>query len=51
MKYTILGGACVVTWIIVAFVIPLQSGWAHLPLGAGVILIGMGIVIASEKRD
>ncbi len=51
MKYTILGVACVVMWIIVAFVIPLRSGWAHVPLGVGVVLIGMGIVISSEKRD
>jgi hypothetical protein len=51
MKYTILGAACVVIWIIAAFVIPLRSGWAHVPLGVGVVLIGVGIVIGSEKPE
>ena len=51
MKYTILGVACVVMWIIVAFVIPLRSGWAHVPLGVGVVLIAMGIVNGGEKGD
>ena len=37
-------------WIVLAFVIPWRSGWAHLPLAVGVTFIVRAIVEADERR-
>jgi hypothetical protein len=41
---------CLALWGILAFVIPWPSGWAHLPLAVGVILVVRAIVEADERR-
>ena len=50
MKFVIAGITLLVAWIIVAFGMALESGWAHLPLAAGVVLIAIGIVLGGESR-
>lgn len=36
--------ACLVAWIALAFIWAMPSGWVHLPLAAGTVLIAKGIV-------
>ena len=43
------GLALLVLWAIVAFVVAWPSGWAHLPLAAGVVLVARGIVEADRR--
>jgi hypothetical protein len=42
----VVGGAilCLVLWVVLAFVMALPSGWVHLPLAIGCILIARAIV-------
>ena len=42
--------ACLALWIVLAFVIAWPSGWAHVPLAVGVVLIVKAIVEADERR-
>ena len=45
MILSILGAALsLILWVIVAFVVAWPTGWAHLPLAAGVVLIAKAIV-------
>ena len=50
MRAVLAGLALLVVWIVLAFVVVWPSGWAHVPLAAGVILIAAGIVKADERR-
>jgi hypothetical protein len=36
-----------ILWAVLAFALAIPSGWVHLPLAAGAVLIAMGIV----KKD
>ncbi|HWP38888.1 MAG TPA: hypothetical protein VNL18_15185 [Gemmatimonadales bacterium] len=40
-----------VAWIILAFVIPWPSGWAHVPLAVGVVLLVKAIVGPDRPRQ
>ena len=51
MKFTLLGFACVLLWIVGAFVAHLTSGWVHVPLAVGTVLIAIGIVVSGEGRN
>lgn len=42
--------ACLVLWIVLAFVVALPTGWAHLPLAAGTVLLAIGIVESVKRR-
>lgn len=44
------GAFLLVAWVVLAFVAALPSGWVHLPLALGVILVAKGIV-DREERD
>ncbi|HXV85088.1 MAG TPA: hypothetical protein VD793_00235 [Gemmatimonadales bacterium] len=41
---------CLLLWIVLAFVVAWRSGWAHLPLAVGVILLVKAMVEADEVR-
>jgi uncharacterized membrane protein len=41
---------CLAAWILLAFVLALPSGWVHVPLVAGVLLVVRAIVFADEER-
>jgi uncharacterized membrane protein len=41
---------CLAAWIVLAFVVSLPSGWVHVPLVAGVLLVVRAIVAADEER-
>jgi uncharacterized membrane protein len=39
----------ILLWIYLAFVAAIPSGWVHVPLAVGVVLVAMGIV--REKNE
>ena len=40
---------CIVLWIFLAFVAAIPSGWVHLPLAVGVVLIAKAILDGKGK--
>lgn len=42
--------ACIAAWIVLTFALDLRSGWTHVPLVGGVLLVVGGIVAADERR-
>ena len=40
---------CILVWIVLAFVIAIPSGWVHIPLILGVLLIVKAIVEAGQE--
>jgi uncharacterized membrane protein len=47
---TLVALACLVLWILLAFVWPIPSGWVHVPLVAAVLLIVRALVAADAER-
>lgn len=48
MNITILAAiVCLVLWVGLAFMIAVPSGWVHVPLAVGAILVALGIVQGS----
>ncbi|GBD31410.1 hypothetical protein HRbin33_00362 [bacterium HR33] len=45
------GFALLLLWVWIAFIAAWPSGWAHLPLAAGVVLIAVGIVRSDPGND
>jgi uncharacterized membrane protein (DUF485 family) len=45
----ILAVVCLVLWVILAFVAAIPSGWVHLPLAGGAVLLAVGIVESGRK--
>jgi hypothetical protein len=43
--------ASLVAWIVLAFVIAWPSGWAHVPLAVGVVLLVKAIVGPDQPRQ
>jgi hypothetical protein len=43
--------ACLGLWILLAFVLALPSGWVHLPLAAGAVLLAKAIVEAGARAS
>ena len=41
----IIAAVLLVTWVVLAFVAAIPSGWVHIPLGVGVVFIARGIVL------
>ncbi len=41
---------CLGLWVVLTFLMDLRSGWTHLPLAVGVLLIVIGIVERDERR-
>ncbi len=42
---------CLVAWIVLAFVLAIPSGWVHVPLAAGAILVAVGIAGGEPQRE
>ena len=40
----VLAIASLILWIVLAFVVAIPSGWVHVPLAGGVVLLAVGIV-------
>jgi hypothetical protein len=52
MEMNLYGAAavlCIVVWVILAFVLALPSGWVHVPLIFGVLLIVKAIVDSTRE--
>ncbi len=50
MNIALLGTiACLIAWIVLAFVVALPNGWVHLPLAIGTALLTVGIVRAGRS--
>jgi len=44
-RWFALGAVALVTlWIVLAFVVAIPSGWVHVPLAAGTVLVCLAIV-------
>ena len=43
-RYFLLALISLVLWAILGFAMAIPSGWVHVPLAAGTVLIGVGIV-------
>ena len=43
-RYLLLALASLILWAVLAFAVAIPAGWVHVPLAAGVVLIGMAIV-------
>ena len=43
-------GASLVLWVVLTFLMDLRSGWTHVPLAVGVMLIVIGIMESDERR-
>lgn len=35
---------CILLWLVLAFALAIPSGWVHLPLAIGVVLVAVAIV-------
>ena len=51
MKHVLGGFALIGAWVIAVFGAAIPSGWVHLPLAAGVVLIAIGIVRGNEGNS
>ena len=49
MKLMLVGTASLVAWMILAFGLAIPSGWVHVPLAVGMVLIAMGVVTGGGK--
>ncbi len=47
---TLAAVACLGLWVVLAFVFAVPSGWVHLPLAVGVLVIVRAIVAADAER-
>ncbi len=46
---TALAILCLVVWVVFVFVVATPSGWVHVPLGVGSVLLVRGLV--GRRRD
>lgn len=51
MKFTLLGFALVVIWLLGTFVGNVETGWVHAPLAVGAVLIAVGIVAGGKEGE
>ncbi len=51
MKFLLIGSGLIILWAIGMFVVNIATGWVHLPLAVGSVLIAMGIVASGENGD
>jgi 1,4-dihydroxy-2-naphthoate octaprenyltransferase len=43
----LLAAGCVALWIVLAFIKAIPSGWVHIPLALGAVLIAVAIIRSS----
>ncbi len=49
MKFFLGGIGMLLLWAGLAFVQGAQTGWVHVPLGIGVVLIAVGVVTSDNR--
>ena len=42
--YALAGMICLVLWVLLAFVLAIPSGWVHVPLALGCVLLARAVV-------
>ncbi len=47
----IAGVVALAAWVVLAFVMTIPSGWVHLPLAVGAMLIAVAIVLSPVPKD
>jgi hypothetical protein len=47
--YVLLALVSLILWAILAFAMAIPSGWVHVPLAVGVVLVAIGIVEADTR--
>ena len=50
MKFLVVALVLIMFWVIAVFVVDIATGWVHLPLAVGSVLIAIGIVVSGEQR-
>jgi uncharacterized membrane protein len=48
-RYFLLALIALVLWVVLAFGVAIPSGWVHVPLALGAVLIAIGIVESRGK--
>lgn len=48
-RYFLLALVALILWVVLAFGMAIPTGWVHLFLALGVVLIAIGIVQSGEK--
>ncbi len=43
-RYLVVAVACIIAWVVLAFALAIPSGWVHVPLAAGCILLARGLM-------
>jgi len=43
-QYAVGGVVCLLLWVLLAFVFAIPSGWVHVPLAAGCVLLARAVV-------
>ncbi len=49
MKFLLIGLVLIILWVIGTFVVNIATGWVHVPLAVGSILVAIGIVVTGEN--
>lgn len=50
-RYFLLALVALIVWAVLAFGMAIPTGWVHVFLAVGVVLVAMGIVESGEKPD
>ncbi len=51
MRFTLLGFALIIVWLLGTFVGNVETGWIHALLAVGAVLIAIGIVVGGEEGE
>ena len=51
MKFLLTGLVLIILWVIGTFVANIATGWVHVPLAVGSILVAIGIVVTGENEN
>ena len=50
MKFLLIGSALIILWVVGVFVTNITTGWVHIPLAVGTVLMAIGIVVSGERQ-
>ncbi len=50
MKFLLIGSALIILWVVGVFVTHITTGWVHIPLAVGAVLMAIGIVVSGERQ-
>ncbi len=51
MKFLLIGSALIILWVVGVFVTNITTGWVHIPLAVGTVLMAIGIVVTGENES